>query len=451
MAWATGWNYKVRRFCKIMTTGLRELWQAGTVQTMKLKLSVLIFLLAAPLLPAQTNNLTALLQQGLFEEQANRNLDAAIIDYQSLALQFDKDRQLAATAIFRLGECYRAQGKTNEAAAQYQRILRDFSDQTTLATLSGQDLAGMGQSAVQNPLKATTQSVSENNVEQMRELEIVKKLQAMPLAQINQLAPTLLADGTLINLIDQFNQGELAKRPTPVLNEIGDRIHERLDGISQALTLELGLTGNVAAAASTNTLSSGSDTIDDEAKEIIRIQQLIQNSPDLINTAVPGGTTPLATAAAHGWLKVATYLLDHGADANVSAVAHVSPLIEATKAGNRAMVELLLSRGANLNSTGDSGKKPVHIAAENNFPAVLDVLLDKGADVNALDGLENTPLVRAAEKGNQAIASLLLAHHANVNTKNYLGETALITAARSNSPQIVKQLLGAGAESNTLT
>ena len=76
----------------------------------------MILLLAAAVVQAQTNNLTALLQQGLFEEQANRNLDAAIADYQSLAPQFDKDRQLAATAVFRLGECYRMQGKTNEAA-----------------------------------------------------------------------------------------------------------------------------------------------------------------------------------------------------------------------------------------------------------------------------------------------------------------------------------------------
>ena len=82
----------------------------------------------ATLSHAQTNSLTGLLQQGLFEEQANRNLDAAITAYQALAAQFDKDRQLAATAVFRLGECYRAQGKTNEAAAEYQRVLKDFAD-----------------------------------------------------------------------------------------------------------------------------------------------------------------------------------------------------------------------------------------------------------------------------------------------------------------------------------
>src|SRR5215471_7136931 len=68
-------------------------------------------------LHASTNDLTTTLQSGLFEEEANHNLAAAIQAYQSVAAQFDKDRKLAGTAIFRLGECYRKQGATNEAAA----------------------------------------------------------------------------------------------------------------------------------------------------------------------------------------------------------------------------------------------------------------------------------------------------------------------------------------------
>ena len=58
-----------------MTIGAGNLWQD---KIMKTKFCLLIFLLAATFARAQTNNLTALLQQGLFEEQANRNLDAAI-------------------------------------------------------------------------------------------------------------------------------------------------------------------------------------------------------------------------------------------------------------------------------------------------------------------------------------------------------------------------------------
>src|ERR1035441_628010 len=93
---------------------------------------------------AATNDVTTALQRGLFEEEANQNLGAAIQAYQTVANQFDKDRKLAATAIFRLGECYRKQGNTNDAATQYERILREFSDQPTLVTLSRQSLAGMG-------------------------------------------------------------------------------------------------------------------------------------------------------------------------------------------------------------------------------------------------------------------------------------------------------------------
>src|ERR1017187_6427572 len=93
---------------------------------------------------AATNDVTSALQRGLFEEEANQNLGAAIQAYQTVANQFDKDRKLAATAIFRLGECYRKQGNTNDAATQYERVLREFSDQPTLVTLSRQNLAVLG-------------------------------------------------------------------------------------------------------------------------------------------------------------------------------------------------------------------------------------------------------------------------------------------------------------------
>ncbi len=81
---------------------------------------------------AATNDLSGLLQKGLFEEEANRNLDAASAAYETLVQQFDQDRRLGATAVFRLGEVYRKQNKTNEAVLQYERIIRDFAEQTTL-------------------------------------------------------------------------------------------------------------------------------------------------------------------------------------------------------------------------------------------------------------------------------------------------------------------------------
>ena len=107
-------------------------------------LTLTVCLLAGGLASRAANDPTGALQKGLFEEEANHNLDAAIAAYQSLVTQFDQDRKLAATAVFRLGECYRKLGRTNEAVVQYQRVLRDFSDQPTLVTLSRQDLGALG-------------------------------------------------------------------------------------------------------------------------------------------------------------------------------------------------------------------------------------------------------------------------------------------------------------------
>jgi len=423
---------------------------------MKLKSGVFILLLAALVATAQTNNLTSLLQQGLFEEQANRNLDRAIANYQSLASQYDKDRQLAATAVFRLGECYRAQGKTNEAAAQYQRMLHDFPDQPTLSTLSRQNLTGMGMGAPQPAGERPAGNLS-RNPDQIRELAIVKKLQAMPLPEIRQVAPTLLTDATLINLIYQYNECELdllrlrtdhaeehaeVKKAVAVRDGIGLKIKERLDGISNALTLDLAVSGNITAtSASANTPS----VTDAEDQEIQRIQTMIQNSPDLINAPGEGNKTPLAQAATKGWRKVAAYLIEHGADVNGSGGA---ALAEATSAGNRAMVELLLSRGADVNSKGWNNKTPLQIAAQKNFPAVIVVLLTNKADVNAPDNKDFRALDLAAASGQVKIVQTLLAAGANPNLENKEGRTALSYATEYGSPDMVKMLLAAKADAN---
>src|SRR2546426_985474 len=126
---------------------------------------------SSPLARAVTNDLGTALQRGLFEEEANHNLDAAIQAYQSVINQYDKDRKLAATAIFRLGESYRKQGKTNEANAQYERILREFADQTELATVSRTYLASAGQSKVVESSGAAPATSAE--------AEQVKRIQAM--------------------------------------------------------------------------------------------------------------------------------------------------------------------------------------------------------------------------------------------------------------------------------
>ena len=74
-------------------------------------------------------------RRALVEEEANQNLAAAIQGYREVIAALDAHRQMEATALFRLGECYRKQGKINEALAQYRRVLTDFYEQATLVNL----------------------------------------------------------------------------------------------------------------------------------------------------------------------------------------------------------------------------------------------------------------------------------------------------------------------------
>ena len=85
---------------------------------------------------------------GLLEEEGNRAFEQAIRSYQIAISHFDRQRPTAASAIFRLGECYRKLGRFEEAKVQYARILREFPDQTELVEHSRRFLAAPRSSAV---------------------------------------------------------------------------------------------------------------------------------------------------------------------------------------------------------------------------------------------------------------------------------------------------------------
>ena len=556
---------------------------------MKGTFCIVIFALVAPCVWAQTN-LTELLQQGMFEEQVNHNRNTAVADYEALSAQFDKDRQLAATAIFRLGECYREEGLTNQAVMEYRRILREFPDQSTLVTLSQQDLTGMGVvssaagEASENSaaLAAAANSSAEaavlasqisgieslsNTVEEARavlaifpensadlakvlmhlpklqeqeawaevhphvnydevvrtrgfaypiggptywpETELQKsnllacarqelqsdltyvqqqadfilglqkarlkalraaagmqtaqqpnprsnvwgKVKDLPEPELEQVLPMLVPDSILTSLLQQRDATErtLAQKGTffskfnpeftaqqAVLSTVNQQISNRISAMMDALKIQYS-----AIAPSENAPPS------EEDQEIARIQQMIKNSPDLINVWREGGQTPLISAVEKGQLKVAAYLLDH--DANVNGRlggTGDTPLIAAADAGQKGMVELLLSHGADINSRGGNGDTALHRAAFRGFEAVTKTLLAHHADVNAPGSNDGTPLMAAAIYDQAKIVQMLLAAGADPNIKDASGDTPLSGAAHV-SPKIVKMLLAAGANPNS--
>jgi lipopolysaccharide biosynthesis regulator YciM len=88
--------------------------------------------------------------------EINNNLNTAIHAYRSVISELEKDRKIAATAIFRLGECYRKLGNKMQAVEQYQRVLRDFSEQTLLVKVARKKLAYLHPISVRATVSASS-------------------------------------------------------------------------------------------------------------------------------------------------------------------------------------------------------------------------------------------------------------------------------------------------------
>lgn len=341
---------------------------------------------------AATNDLTATLQKGLFEEEANHNLGAAMQAYQEVIARFDKDRKLAATAIFRLGECYRKQGNTNEASAQYERILREFPDQVQLATLSRQNLPA--------PSAQLSGAGGESTNEGSTAARFGAALEAQELARIRA---TMQDSPDLINARDSNGQ-------TP--------LHRAAVG------------GQVTVA-----------------------QFLLANGAD-VDSRDQAGATPLSLAVGIGNKAMVEVLLAAKANVNEADNQGLRPLHRAAQGGFQAVADVLIGEGADVNAASKTGATPLHLASANGFRSMTQMLLGKGADVNANaervsvrnTSYAGTPLHIAVLRDDRAMAELLLANKANVNAVSPGGFTPLHFAARDTDPAFVELLLQHGAK-----
>jgi ankyrin repeat protein len=431
---------------------------------------------------AATNDVSALLQKGLFEEEANRNLDAAIQAYQSVITESDKNHKFAATAIFRLGECYRKQGKTKEAAAQYERILREFADQTELAKLSEAQVghASPGQPPEKPGADVGLAKQIEAVQAELHSLEQQYNLLAnLKPAQLRIAAQQAHPNPVLNSLMQKMTdtEQELAKLKVTrgddnpevigarallksIQTQIDDQTAELLRGLfsrskaSHETLQELEAKANAGKSAPppATTLNPPTEpAASREAEEIKRIQALLKESPDLINPS-DGSVAPLLKAVESNRLLVAKFLLDNGADVNSGGRNQRSPITLAAEQGYKEMIELLLSHGADVNDNHTSyvdRHAPLHLSAQRGYKGIAEVLLAHKADVNIKTKSGLTPLHLAAENGFTTLVTLLLANGADVAAQGGdLRESPLHKAAASGNSTTIELLLAKGADVN---
>ncbi|XBJ10804.1 hypothetical protein VPH35_015601 [Triticum aestivum] len=156
-----------------------------------------------------------------------------------------------------------------------------------------------------------------------------------------------------------------------------------------------------------------------------------------VNGVDKGGRTPLFFAILCKGVRIAKYLLDHGANPNKINNDGISPLHQATVSGNGEAVKLLLAKGAYVDPVASCGT-PLHCAASKGHDDIMKILLGHNADRKRQDDAWFKQRPKGQSKQSENLAK-------NCN-KLVNGKSPLNTATDANSKNCMLLLLKAGAD-----
>lgn len=107
--------------------------------------------------------------------------------------------------------------------------------------------------------------------------------------------------------------------------------------------------------------------------------------------------------------------------------------------GNSKIASLLLEKGANPNVQDRHGIMPVHDAARTGFLDTVEVLVEYGASVNIPDRSGALPIHIAIREGHRDVVKYL-APRSNLKHANVSGQTAVDVARASGVPDMIDLL-----------
>jgi ankyrin repeat protein/tetratricopeptide (TPR) repeat protein len=414
-------------------------------------------------------------QSALMAEEGRRDLTAAIRGYEEVVAMVDAQRALAATAVFRLGECYRKLGRTEEAVRHYQRLVRDFPGESVLVRLSRENLkalgleeatgmvAGAGEGGAVGGSSAATGVAGTMGREQWQLLEErLKRLRGRrpdpeTLAMVRTWFPDPLLERLALQLMEKALQAQRVKMermekvqqareqgvdPNTVRFNVQQ---EALINEERDLEWQVDLQYHAVVKAQEETLAAikavqkGEETIaeaasglpDEEEMELARLRGLRENSPDRLNSPGEDGLTPLGKAAQNGQGKVVEQLLAWGVD----------PLQRMEGNKNYFM----------------RGLTALHLAAREGHRAVVLRLLDAGVDPNLVTKYEailsteverGTVLSMAVARQHTGVVELLLERGADPKAEAFA--YSLAAAIDADSPRMIERMVQAGATLESL-
>ena len=136
------------------------------------------------------------------------------------------------------------------------------------------------------------------------------------------------------------------------------------------------------------------------------IQEIFNQTPDLINAINDNKATPLILACYRNNEAVALYLSDKVSNLNYNSGMGTA-LMASIMSGNKVIIEKLISKKADLDQTDTQGKTALIYAAFNNNTEIVQMLIKAGANKKLADKENRTALDYAKFNKNTQLIILL--------------------------------------------
>lgn len=419
---------------------------------------------------ADEGSVTEAMRQALYAEEVQGDVAGALKAYEAVTARFEEERDLAATALFRQGECLRKLDRPEEAAAVYRRVLSLFPDKERVARLSRENLAALGQPAApgsavvpSNPGGAALSEAEQKELAQVRAMAINSPDLLFSADAAGANAFVEAARNGSLAVLDWF----LTEQAAGVKPHLGRAAYAAVDAGQLKACERL-----LAAGASTSGLLVAA--LRQQRWSVLRL--LLASKADVSevgevkaeffsrasghNSAVANGPILLLALMADAAVPVDVVadLLKAGADPNAEgswvtdrgAAGRITPLVAAVRKGNGEAVTALLQAKADPNQwVGEPPRTALMVALEQGeWPtvAIVDALVGGGADwkLVATDGW--SALHSAAAGGSLSGAQAAITAGVDPNVRTNEGETPLMIAqSRVIGYRAVPALLQAGA------
>jgi ankyrin repeat protein len=403
-----------------------------------------------------------LLRQGLFEEEANQNLDKAAEHYRAVIAAHDRQRALAASATFRLGEIARKKNDKEGAAAAFRMVAERFPEQAELARLSRENLTALGV-APSAPAITTEEEIQPGPFDpefaEFAEINRLKELarnspdlidgpneegwRPMHLAAKNgwtKVAAYLLAnkaDPDSRTTLEQFAPLHLAA----IYGHLGITRPLVTTKADLNVTLEIDI-GHIKSMPVREEAA-----VEVEGKLSALDLALIYDRKEIVRTLIAAGADlqrrgPIADSKVAIGVAESLFRARGNFDENITLTSlHLAILLKR----NESAKDLLKAGGLPKTSDADTIPTPLHLAVLHNPDMVAPLLQAKADPKLGMSGLQLTPLHEAANQGNTEIAKLLIDAGADIKASDLAGRTPLHYAA---SAEMVERLVSLGADPN---